>query len=138
MTWYFNGEEFTEKQIGSNVGFVYEITDLETGKKYIGQKVFFNKVVRPPLKGKTRKRHSRKPSDWQEYFGSNDILKEEVLNRGAKQFRREILRLCKSKSEMNYYETYYIFVSGALLSEDYYNQWVSCKIHRKTLNSIKE
>ena len=62
------------------VGFVYEITNNLTGKKYIGKKlVKFSKtsykVVK--LKNGTKKRKrikSKIDSDWREYFGYSQRL----------------------------------------------------------------
>lgn len=135
--WYYENKEFTPEQIGKNKGFVYLITELDTGKQYIGQKVFHNKVVKKPLKGKTNKRHSIKESNWQEYYGSNDELKLLVEEKGISNYKREILRLCKSKSEMNYYESFEIFNRHALLYPDkFYNRWISCRINSNQLKSF--
>ena len=67
MTWYMNGEVFdpTEDFLQDYVGFVYCITDKESGKKYVGKKFFWSVRKLPPLKGKTRKRTKRTQSDWQ-------------------------------------------------------------------------
>ena len=43
MWYYYNtAEEFKEEDIGENVGFVYIITHVKTGRKYIGKKFFMN------------------------------------------------------------------------------------------------
>lgn len=136
MSWIYKDLPFTENDVGKYVGFVYLITDLDTGKKYIGQKIFFNKVSKPPLKGKKNRRISKKPSDWETYFGSNDILKEQVSERGAERFHREILRLCAAKSEMNYWETYEIFNRHALIGDEYYNAWVSARINKNQIKAM--
>ena len=52
--WLYKGKEFTSDMIDDNFGFVYEISDLDNGKKYIGKKWFWSTRKRPPLKGKTR------------------------------------------------------------------------------------
>ena len=39
--WEYNGQIFTEDMIGDNYGFVYEITNLGSDKKYIGKKFFY-------------------------------------------------------------------------------------------------
>jgi len=137
MTWFINETPFTEEDIGTYVGFIYLITNKDTGKKYIGQKVFWNKVAKKPLKGKVNRRLSKKPSDWLTYHGSNDILKEEVSTRGPDQYHRQILRLCKTKSEMNYYEAKTIFEHDALLRDDYYNAWISTRINQSQLGHLK-
>jgi hypothetical protein len=129
MTWYFNNTntEFTENDIGDNFGFVYLITHNPTGRKYIGKK-FFTKAATKQVKGK-RKR-IRKSSDWLDYWGSNKTLQEEVKLNGAEQYTREILHLCKTRSTCSYWESWEIFNRLALLSESFYNQWVSCKIRK--------
>lgn len=133
MSWYFNNKVFSENDIRDYVGFVYLITELDTYKLYIGQKVFYNKVAKKPLKGMKNKRRSKKYSNWNEYYGSNELLKEQVQLKGIDNYRREILFLCKSKSEMNYREAKEIFVRDALLHDNYYNNWISTRIQRNTL-----
>lgn len=134
MTWLYQGKEFTSKQIGICIGFVYEITNLTNGKKYIGKKGFSS--TRKAYKKKTEKRAKRvtKESDWQAYYGSNDVLQAEVVALGAENFKREIVRLCISKGEMSYYELKAQLESDCLLKPDlYYNSFVGGKIHRKHL-----
>ena len=41
--WIYDGKEFTSDHIGSHFGFVYRITNKETGRKYIGRKYFWSK-----------------------------------------------------------------------------------------------
>ena len=132
MTWYFHntGEEFTEDSINGHFGFVYLITHTQSGRKYIGKK-FFTKSKTTQVKGK--KKRTRVSSDWMTYWGSNLLLQEEVKKNGEDQYVREILHLCKTKSELSYWETWEIFSRHALLNESYYNQWVSCKITKKHL-----
>lgn len=137
MTWLYNGREFTEDDAEGYAGFIYLITELDTGRQYIGQKIFRNKVSKKPLKGKTKRRIVRKQSDWLEYFGSNDELKQLVAEKGTENYKREILRLCKAKSEMNYWESYEIFNRHALLQPDkYFNAWVSARINRNQIKSM--
>jgi len=137
MTWhYYNTpQEFTEEDIGEAFGFVYLITHISTGKKYIGKK-FFTKSKTKQVKGKKKK--TRVSSDWQTYWGSNEVLKEEVKQNGEEQYTREILHICKSRSECSYWETFEIFSRHALLSDNYYNAWCTCKIHKShVMNKIQ-
>ncbi len=129
MTWYFYNtpSEFTEADIGDNFGFVYLITHIPTGRKYIGKK-FFTKAATRQVKGKRKK--IRKSSDWELYWGSNKKLQEEVKTNGVDNYTREILHLCKTRSECSYWETWEIFNRHALMSDGYYNEWVSCKIRK--------
>ena len=48
------------------IGFVYLITNLTTGQKYIGKKLAQFKRTKPPLKGKKLKRRSTVESDWRD------------------------------------------------------------------------
>ena len=131
MTWYYDGAPY--EYDGTSFGFVYLIENLSTGRKYIGRKYFTQAGTRQ-INGKKKK--IRKPSDWKDYYGSNDTLKREVAETGKDNYRRIILHLCKSKSECSYYETYEIMSRHALLSENYYNDWVTAKIRKDHLKSI--
>lgn len=131
--WYHKGKPVTEIP-DDTLGFVYLITNLNTGKKYIGKKSFlFRKTYQ--LKGKKKKKLVE--SDWKTYYGSNDILKEEVKKNGDSNYKREILHFCKTKGEMNYLEIYEQMIRKVLEKPDeYYNQWVSCKINRTHIKNL--
>lgn len=131
--WLYKGEEFTEDLIGNSFGFVYLITNLLNGRKYLGKKLF-TKASRKQTKGKIKK--IRVSSDWKNYWSSSDTLKEDVKNLGESNFSREILHLCKTRSEASYYETYEIFVRKALIDESFYNQWVSARIRKEHLKDL--
>lgn len=128
MTWTYQKEVFNEELIQDHIGFVYIITNLSNNRKYVGKK-FFTKAASKQVKGKKKK--IRVKSDWDSYFGSNEELKEEVKQLGAENFNREIIHLCKTKAECSYRESYEIFIRDALLKEEYYNSWISCRIHKK-------
>lgn len=132
MIWTHNGLEVTEPPEGV-VGFIYEITSLIDDKKYIGKKLF--KFTRRKLiKGKKKKVEIA--SDWLKYYGSNERLNEDVVAFGEENFRREILHYCYSKSEMSYMETSLQFEKQVLLSDKYYNSWISCKIHKANIKKL--
>jgi hypothetical protein len=130
--WFYNNVEFTD--VGEYVGFVYLITNITNDRKYIGKKNFYFSKTRT-VKGK-RKR-TKVESDWKNYYGSNKELQEDVETLGPHNFKREILRLCKSKGEFSYFEAKYQFENNVLETDDYYNSWISCKIHKKHLTFIK-
>lgn len=127
MTWTYNNEYLEEIPDGA-IGFVYCITNTTTNKKYIGKKNFFFQKTKQ-VKGKKKKYKAE--SDWRTYFGSNKELNEHVNLLGEDKFYREIIRLCYSKGEMSYYETKHIFATDAVISESFYNEWVSVRV-RKT------
>lgn len=131
--WLYEGQPFTSDMIGDYIGFVYQITNLDNGKKYIGKKWFWSTKKLPPLKGKKRKRTVVKESDWNTYYGSSEEVKLLVEQQGPETFEREILRLCNTKGECTYYEAKYQFDFDVLLRDDYYNEFIGCKIHSKHL-----
>ena len=130
MTWFYHNtaEQFKEEDIQDHLGFVYLITHMPTGRKYVGKK-FFTKAKTKQVKGKKKK--IRVSSDWETYWSSSEELKAEVKTNGEEQYTREILHLCKTRSACSYLETWEIFSRHALLSEQYINSWVTCKIHKK-------
>lgn len=134
--WLFKGEVFTSEMIGDNIGFVYIITDLSNNKKYVGKKLFLSKRRLPPLKGKSRRRTVIKESDWQDYFGSSEEVKQLVEDKGIDNFQREILHLCNTKGELSYMELYEQMKRNVLLRDDYYNGIVQVKIHRSHVKNI--
>lgn len=133
MMWLYENKEFdpAEHALNCLAGFVYLITDLSNNKKYIGKKNFWSTRRLPPLKGKSRRRVKKIESDWREYFSSSEEVKSLVENHGADRFKREIIRLCETKGEMSYYETKAQFDNEVLFRDDYYNEFIGCKIHAK-------
>jgi hypothetical protein len=135
--WNYKNKEFTSEDIGDYVGFVYMITDLDNGMKYIGKKNFFSRTRLKPLKGQKRKRTKITESDWQSYHGSSDEVKALVESHGSDRFHREILHLCKGKGEMSYLEMKEQIVRDVLLKPDeYYNAFVGGKIHRNHVKNL--
>ena len=125
--WLYNDIEFTEQDVDGYFGFVYLIENNLNGRKYVGKK-FFTRAGTKQIKGKKKK--VRLSSGWSNYWSSSKELQEDVKKLGEENFTRRILYLCKSRSECSYRETKEIFIRDALLSETYYNSWVSCKIHK--------
>ena len=127
LNWQYNGIDFTEDLIGDNYGFVYQITNLTNGRKYIGKKFFYSSKTKQ-VKGKKKK--IKVLSDWQTYYGSSDTLKQDVLSFGQENFSREILHLCQSKGECGYLEAKEQFVRGVMESDDYYNTWIMVRVRK--------
>jgi len=133
--WLYEGKEFTPEQIESNTAFVYRITNLETGKQYLGKKNF-TKIRSKKIKDKVRKKRIKTESDWKSYFGSNKLLQEDVERLGSDRFRREILKLCKTRGTASYWEAKYQMQYEVLEKpNEFYNDWIMVKVHR---SHIKE
>lgn len=134
MTWLFEGSE-VENLPNDCVGFVYEITNLLSNKKYIGKKLSkFTKtrIKTIKLKNGTKKKRKIKnqiDSDWREYYGSNQELLKDVLLHGPENFQRKILYYCKSKPECSYIEAREQFLRRVLELDEYYNGIINCRIN---------
>jgi len=134
MTWQYQGI-IIEVLPDDCVGFVYCISNNLSGRKYIGKKLAkFSKVSYKvvKLKNGTKKRKrikSKIESDWQDYYGSNLELNNDVEKLGKENFTREILYYCKSKSECSYIEAREQFDRKVLESKDYYNGQISVRVH---------
>ena len=113
---------------GDAFGFIYEIVNTINGKKYIGKKQMKRKIRRLPLKGKKRKRVDYVDSDWRTYTGSSDTLNIDIAANGKDKFVFKILKFCNSKFELSYFEAKMQFEKDVLLSEDYYNGIINCRI----------
>jgi hypothetical protein len=129
--WIYNGREITDEDLVGFEAFVYCITNLIDGRQYIGKKRL-KFLRRKSVAGKKRKIKTSTDSDWKIYYGSSAELIADVARLGSENFRREIIRLCKTKSESNYYELKEQVMRDVLLHPDqYYNSFVGTKIHRK-------
>jgi hypothetical protein len=115
------------------IGFVYLIINQSTGKKYLGKKLL---TAAGYKQVKKKRKKIRIESNWKDYWGSNDLLLEDIKTLGKKNFKRHIIKFCKTKSECSHNETYYIFRTGAIHKPDYYNFWVMCKIRKPHLANL--
>ena len=129
--WYYQGSECNDTP-EQYQGVVYVITELDTGMKYIGKKFFWSPKTLPLTKTRKKRVRTRVESDWREYFGSSKEVQLLVEQKGSCNFKRDILKLCKTKGECSYWEAKLQFEYDVLLKPDeYYNSFIGCKIHRK-------
>ena len=130
--WYFEGAPFLSENIDDNFGFVYLITNIQSGKRYIGRKYFWS-FRKPPGK----KRRVKKESDWKKYYGSCPELKEDIERLGRQNFSRTILSLHKTAGKTNFEETKQLFINGVLTESldtggpAYYNSNILSRYFRK-------
>jgi len=127
LNWKYNGKDFTEDLVGNNYGFVYQITNLTNGRKYIGKKFFYSAKTKQ-VKGK--KKRYKASSNWQTYYGSSDNLTKDVLQLGYESFNREILHLCLTKGECGYLEANEQFRNNVLETDNYYTSWIMVRVRK--------
>ena len=130
--WTYQGKPFTTSDIGKSFGFVYRITNLQSGKQYIGRKYFWQ--LRKPRSGGRR---VTSESDWKKYYGSSDELNEERKKIGNSAYKREIISIHSTKGRVNFEETRQLFINS-VLSESltdgtpaYYNSNILGRYYRK-------
>ena len=109
--WTYEGANFTSDDINDFFGYVYRITNITTGKQYIGRKYFTQR--RKPRSGKGKRRVTTE-SDWKKYYGSSAELKADVKTLGKSNFKREILSLHTRLGDVNYEETKQLFLNNVL------------------------
>jgi hypothetical protein len=120
-------EDFSTDQYG----FIYKITNLETGKYYIGKKAFFynkkKKLTKKEIAEQTgpgRKATTRVDqvdSGWKSYWGSYKELLADVKKLGENKFERLILKFGKTKKQLTYYELETQILHNALFDDASYN-----------------
>lgn len=137
MSWTYKGAVFMDYMIPEGaVGFVYVMSAIINGKSvsYIGKKNFYanrkvklGKKAAPTDKRKKNYKQVQK-LDYQNYFSSNDTLKESA--KAGVPIKREIIQICFSKTELSYYETKLQFVYGVLESDHYLNGNILGKFYK--------
>jgi Putative endonuclease segE, GIY-YIG domain len=139
ITEYDSVDKFPENCIG----FVYRITNIQTGKFYIGRKSLYSNVRKKLTKKELSELSGpgRKPtkklvtseSNWMVYWGSNKGILQEIKEEGTSMFRREILKFCFNKKQLTYWELHYQCVESVLLTDKSYNDNILAKFFRKDL-----
>ena len=131
------GSVFNRSDVRDFYGFVYNITNLQNERQYIGRKYFWQKR-KPRSKDPTvKRRRVTSESNWRDYYGSCPELKEDVAKFGKESFRRTILSLHKTPGKVNYEETRQLFLNNVLtesLTDGtplYYNSNVLGRYYKK-------
>lgn len=120
------------KENAAALGFIYMITQLSTGKKYIGKKML-SKAATKTVKGVKKK--IRKESDWLEYWSSSPQINQWIADAGGtKDFTKEILIFCNSKGGLAYSEELALYMVGAMENDKWLNQNIRSKIYRSWVN----
>ncbi len=130
--WTYKGTTFSSDDIGDFFGYVYRITNIQSGKQYIGRKYFIQR--RKPRGGK---RKVSSESNWKKYYGSSPELTADIKEFGQDNFRREILSLHATLGKVNFEETRQLFINNVLTealedgSPAYYNSNILGRYYRK-------
>jgi len=135
MNWIYDGKNIdgTERFLTDYTSFVYRITNLEDNRVYFGKKRLHFIHHKRSVRRKNRIKII-KESDWKDYWGSNDNLKEDIKRLGEDKFLREILRFCRRLSEANYFELKYQMDNDVLFHPDrFYNSYIGTRVSRKQL-----
>jgi uncharacterized protein YnzC (UPF0291/DUF896 family) len=121
-------------------GFVYKITNKQTGKFYIGKKSFYHnkkkKLTKKELAeqtGRGRKSESKIEkidSGWQNYWGSSKELLDDIKLSGKENFERIIIDFCETKKQLTYAEIYHQMLYRVLFVDSYNNNILG-KFYRK-------
>ena len=132
--WLYNDEVVNEID-PKYIAFVYLITNLTNGRRYIGKKL--TKFSRTKtVKGE--KKRVKIDSDWQTYWSSSEEVQKDVKELGEHNFRREILHFCISKGTSTYLEAKEQFANEVLENPDlWYNGHIQCRVHRNHLKFEK-
>lgn len=125
------------------IGFVYKITNLKTGKFYIGKKsLHHSRKTRISKKEKattgSRKIFKKvvKESDWLSYYGSSLDLKHDVESLGPDNFKREILELCCTKKYLAFCELSYQ-IKHDVLKANCYNGNILGRYYARDMENCK-
>ena len=155
MGWTYKGKSITElsDMPEGTFGFIYKITNGKTNEFYIGKKQVvsirkrkFGKREIAKLEDKRMKRYEmvEKESDWLEYRYSNYTVKlwfdenETALLEDRRsdindRLELKILKFCKNKKALTYYELQEQFLHDVLVDELSLNDNLLGKFFRKDL-----
>lgn len=121
-------------------GYIYMTVHTKTGRSYIGKKAFQHTTNKklgkkelaeiPVTRGKRpTKKQVIKESDWKVYYGSAN----EIKSLPKDEMKRYVLMLCKTKKQLTYCETKYLFQHNVLEDDRFINDNILGKFYRKDL-----
>jgi len=113
------------------LGFIYRIEHKESGKFYIGKKLFYKAA---PKKGREI---MFEESDWRTYWGSCKELVADVRLYGKEAYSRTIIHHARSKSELALIETWFQ-LNLCAGSDNTYNKIINCRtfLHPKVKDAF--
>jgi hypothetical protein len=137
--WNYKGEIINSiEDLGDETpfGFIYIVTHIPSGRKYLGKKQLFNynKVklgkkelaLLPKSQGRpTKFKQVIKESNWKEYYGSHEEILNLIKEKKYDDFYREIIKVVYNKKTLTYYETKFQFIYEVLEKPD---EWINNNI----------
>jgi hypothetical protein len=153
MNWLHYEDDGSEVKLNDSFdidgyfGFVYKITNVETGKIYIGKKSFFHNkkkkltkkelAEQPVTRGrKVITKIEQVDSGWRDYYGSSKELITDIKSLGKDKFHRLILDFCSTKKQLTYSEIFHQMLYRVLFI-DSYNDNILGKFFRKDFASAE-
>ena len=140
--WLYEGKPYDPQyeEIPEDVlGFVYQITDNETGEVYIGCKRMRKPKTLPKTKTRKRRVKTVVESDWRDYYSSSQVIKENVVAGRSDRYTREILRFGYAKADLAYLEMLEQVKRNVLMDPKYLNGIINVRIHKNHLSErLKE
>ena len=141
--WLYQDKEVKEltDMPENTFGFIYEVTHLPTGRKYLGRKQLIS--VQKKALGKrelalqidkraSKKKTVTKETDWKTYYGSHPEIKQMIKDKKESEFTREILIFVSSKKQLTYYEDKYLYMKGVIEpGSTYFNDNISGRFFKK-------
>lgn len=141
--WLYQNKEIKElSDMPEDIfGFIYEVTHLPTGRKYLGKKQLIS-VTKKALgkkelalitdKRASKKKIVKKESDWKTYYGSHSEIKSLIKEGKQSEFSREILIFTPNKKLHTYYENKFLFIKGVIEPDsNYINDNIEGRYFRK-------
>lgn len=118
-------------------GFIYKITD-DIGNVYFGKKAFehsqkknISKKARKESGTRKRVERVKKDSGWLDYFGSSKPLLEYLeMDYRKLKCKREIIKLCKDKISLSYWEMVIMVQESVLFRNDCWNGNIAGKFFK--------
>ena len=130
--WFYKNKEYKQISDKDLVGFVYQITDKETGNKYIGKKNFYQTRKTKLSKKKQQEYNTTKTylkitkeSNWKTYKSSH----KELNKLPEERLYKEILSLHYNKRDLTYFEAKLQFEMDVIHNENYLNKNILGKFY---------
>ena len=141
--WLYQNKEIKELEDmpEGSFGFIYEVTHIPTGKKYLGRKQLISVTTKAlgkkelaliTDKRSSKKKTIKKQTDWKTYYGSHPQIKQLIKENKQSEFTREILMFVPTKKQLTYYEDKYLYMKEVIEpGSTYFNDNISGRFFKK-------